>query len=273
MKNKKFDFQRGQVALIALLVMLVVGTIALSVASRSITDVSITKQEEEKIRAFSAAEAGIEDLLTQGLASLDIGTGQSPSEDFPIDYEYGVEEIGGGGDGFVFPDPLVNGETVQVWIENGVNTASGLNVYFGVSDEETACLEISVFNSDNTVARYAYKGKNSEGEEFDGENGFSSSSAGGECMGTNYNASVLVPTTNGADFVRIKALYNSVSLAVEPASGKLPVQAYKAIVSTSEGESSAAVEVIQSKGVFPEVFDHALWSGDDLKISPPLMPQ
>ena len=143
MKEKKFEFQRGQIGLIVLLVMMVVGTIALSVASRSIIDVSITKQEEEKIRAFSAAEAGIEDLLTQGLA-LSLGIGKTSPESLPVDYSYDVSEVGVGSDGFVFPDPLVNGETVQVFIDN---TVPGLNIYFGVSDEEAASLEISVFNS------------------------------------------------------------------------------------------------------------------------------
>ena len=268
MKEKKFEFQRGQIGLIVLLVMMVVGTIALSVASRSITDVSITKQEEEKIRAFSAAEAGIEDLLTEGLVAV------FEDDDFEeaegIEYSYDVSEVGVGSDGFVFPDPLVNGETVQVWIENEVDTTSDLNIYFGFPDAETACLEISVFNSDNTIERYAYKGKDSEGVDFDEgeENDFSSASP----WEGDYNAFVSIPTVN-ASFVRIKALYNPVSLAVKPVSpGKLPVQAYKATVSSSEGESSAAVEVIQSKGAFPEVFDYVLWSGNDLKILPPDMP-
>ena len=88
-------------------------------------------------------------------------------------------------------------------------------------------------------------------------------------MGTNYNASVSIPLTVNASFVRIKALYSPVSLAVEPSGGEFPVQAYKAVVSSSEGESSAAVEVIQSKGAFPEVFDYVLWSGNDLLITSP----
>ena len=82
----------GQAVLLVILGMAVVLTIVLSVVSRSVTDVSVTKVEEDSSKAFSAAEAGIEKLLIGGSSftegnlggigasvsaqALDLGSGQ-----------------------------------------------------------------------------------------------------------------------------------------------------------------------------------------------------
>ena len=50
--------QSGQALLVILLSMAVILTLVLSVASSSITDVTVTTFEEDALRAFSAAEAG-----------------------------------------------------------------------------------------------------------------------------------------------------------------------------------------------------------------------
>jgi len=55
--------QKGQALLIVVLIMVVVLTIGLSVASRSITNLKITNDDESSQRAFSAAEAGVERAL------------------------------------------------------------------------------------------------------------------------------------------------------------------------------------------------------------------
>lgn len=57
----------GQALLIVVLVMVVSLTIGLSVVSRSITNLRITKEEEQSQRAFSAAEAGVEQALKTGV--------------------------------------------------------------------------------------------------------------------------------------------------------------------------------------------------------------
>src|SRR5581483_10727096 len=56
----------GQALLIVLLGMAVVLTITLSILSTSVTDVKITSTEESALRAFSAAEAGVERALITG---------------------------------------------------------------------------------------------------------------------------------------------------------------------------------------------------------------
>lgn len=58
--------ENGQALLLVLLAMAVLATVALSVSSRSITEIGVTTREEESLRAFSAAEAGVEQGLVTG---------------------------------------------------------------------------------------------------------------------------------------------------------------------------------------------------------------
>lgn len=58
--------QRGQTLLIVILVMVVTLTVGLALVTRSLTNERIAKEEESSQRAFSAAEAGIEQVLKTG---------------------------------------------------------------------------------------------------------------------------------------------------------------------------------------------------------------
>jgi len=69
--------QSGQALLLVLLSMAVVLTIVLSVLSRTITDITITTKEEEALRAFAAAEAGVERALIIGSNTGEFGDGAS----------------------------------------------------------------------------------------------------------------------------------------------------------------------------------------------------
>ena len=62
MKNGVRD-QQGQVALIVVLVLVVMGVIVLSVVSRSVSDLRLAGVEQSSSQALKAAEAGIEEAL------------------------------------------------------------------------------------------------------------------------------------------------------------------------------------------------------------------
>lgn len=70
MQNKSFSHktQEGQILLIVVLVMVVVLTVGLSVVARTINNVRTSAEEASSERAFSAAEAGIEQALTNNVA-------------------------------------------------------------------------------------------------------------------------------------------------------------------------------------------------------------
>lgn len=57
--------QGGQILIVLILTLAVVALVVLAVASRSVTDIKISQTSEESARAFSAAEAGVEDAVAQ----------------------------------------------------------------------------------------------------------------------------------------------------------------------------------------------------------------
>jgi len=116
-KGKKY--QSGQALLIVLLSMAVVLTIVLSIISRTVTDVKVTSQDEESLRAFSAAEAGIEKALFAGSSI----NGTIGSGDIPAGYSADISQFAEGDTEYVYPVSVFAGESVTVWFvshdENG----------------------------------------------------------------------------------------------------------------------------------------------------------
>src|SRR3989344_2427210 len=55
----------GQILILVLLIVVVSLAVGLSVASRNLTNLRISTQTEESQRAFSAAEGGVEDVLSR----------------------------------------------------------------------------------------------------------------------------------------------------------------------------------------------------------------
>src|SRR5690348_4206428 len=55
--------QKGQAFLIVVLIMIIALTVGLSVASRTVTNLKMSSEEANSQKAFSAAEAGIEQTL------------------------------------------------------------------------------------------------------------------------------------------------------------------------------------------------------------------
>lgn len=108
----------GQALLIILLVMAVALTIGLSVIARSITDIAISHKEEEAARAFSAAEAGVEQALL--LASC---PSTPPCDVTPPTVSTGTITalrldtiVSGDKKSFVHPQSLAAGESASIWL-------------------------------------------------------------------------------------------------------------------------------------------------------------
>ncbi len=75
MQNKN-KHESGQVFLIAVLILVIGLTVGLSVASRSVTNLKSSLEEENSQRAFAAAEAGVEKAL-KGVKANDISFGEA----------------------------------------------------------------------------------------------------------------------------------------------------------------------------------------------------
>ncbi len=102
--------QRGQALLIILLVLAASLTLVLSTASRTVTDVQTSGLEEDSLRAFNAAEVGIEEALIQ--------QAQPQEETLENDASYTVNyTVASPVDNeFAHPAKFFSGDTATLWL-------------------------------------------------------------------------------------------------------------------------------------------------------------
>ena len=271
MDRKKYH--SGQIALIALLVLAIATTVGLSLIARTTTDVSVTRNIEESTRAFSAAEAGIEETLKSGVASA--GT---------IDPTLGVSYIteiapatGGVGNPFVFPQKTVSENTETVWlvahdpttgmiIETPTYTANTIDVCWS-SESTTPALVVAVLYKTSggayQVAKVAY-------DPAGRANNFSAPTPGiGSCpTSTSYRSRIrfsnFVPAINPASdtliALRIRPVYSGTLIAIAPAQN-LPTQGNRieSVGVTGSGVNRKII-VYQQYRVPASIFDYAVYS-------------
>lgn len=114
------DRENGQAVLIVLLAMAVVLTIVLSIVGSTTTDIKISSNESESLRAFSAAESGVEQaLITNGSAQGTVGN---------VNYSASVTSMASGTSTYNYPSNLVSGDNGILWFvshdSNGFYTCS-----------------------------------------------------------------------------------------------------------------------------------------------------
>lgn len=270
--------QRGQVLVLILLIVLIGLTIGLSITSRTLQDLRSTSVTDQSSRAFSAAEAGIEEALKSGLSS---GTGAF--SDNKSSFSYQAVAVGGGTVPFLFPDKIVKDNTQQIWliehdtsgnlVESPIYNGGTINVCWGDStamNDSTPAIEIGVVyksGSSYGIAKGAYDPWSSRRSN----NGFGADDTGvnncqkGLAFKKAVNFSSLgVPGGVILEALRLRLLYNAtpISLAVEPVGASLPSQGK---VISSRGQSDAGiirkVEVYKSWPSMPALFDYVLFSG------------
>lgn len=284
--------ERGQALVIIVLVMAVVLTIALSVVSRSITDINISTKDDNSSRAFSAAEAGIEQALLNGPL-----TGNLPSQD---SFSSEITLLASGGTELAVPLLLSSGETAPVWlvghddsgelacsVDKPCFTGSQLKVCWGEKDtpdnvSTTPAIEVSVLYttsdtdfSTTKIARTAFDPHLTRTDN----NSFIKGNDG-ECTisGVIYEFSKTVdlasvgvtvrPSTNvrrGPQFARLRLLYNTtqshpVGVSVQ-GSGNFPIQGKRVTSTGFSGEAQRRLEVYQLYSDLPPVFDFTIFSG------------
>jgi Tfp pilus assembly protein PilX len=264
-------YQSGQVALIALLVLTIATTVGLSLIARSTTDISVTRNVEESTRAFSAAEAGVEEALKSGIASN--GT-IDPA--LAVKYATTIVPAGGGvGSPFVFPQKTLNENTETLWlvdhdagkiIETPTYTANTIDVCWS-SEPTTPALIVAVLYKTSGGAYQVAK------EAFDPvgrSNNFSAPTAGiGSCpASTAYRATitfanfdpVINPVLDTLIALRIRPVYSGAQIAIAPAQD-LPTQGNSIqSVGTAGSDVNRKIIVYQQYRAPDSIFDYAVYS-------------
>lgn len=240
--------QRGQAVLIVVLIMVVALTAGLSVASRAITNLRISTDEENSQRAFSAAEAGVEAAVKKcAVAPCQVndvelaapGGTQVSSYSYNTTFLSGTEFLVNGG------NAIEKDDGVDVWLidhnaDNSLSFDSGwhassipstgsrfITVYWGSGSvsctgsgkDGVAALEVIVLSGDQTspvVTRYAVD----PCQDRRGANSFSASDSNPPSPYTVgnkdflYKYTIILDNASKGVVVRLVPLYASSSIGV-----------------------------------------------------------
>ena len=256
--------ERGQVLLVVVLLMVVVLTIGLSLATRNITNLRQASEDDSSQRAFSAAEAGLQVALESNTTI--------PETDFSgSTYEAQVRTVQS--HEFVIQDgrPIAANESVDIWLADYPAYTSKWNrpliIAWGNPGEtepcQSAALVIAVLSGQNTaspsIQQYAF-------DPCSRGNSFSTPSeviGPYRVAGKDFHYRATIPAITNGIIARVMPVYASTSFAVtsgNPAN-RLPIQG-RIIESTGKsGDTQRKIVVVQGNPKLPlEIFPYVLFT-------------
>lgn len=282
--------QKGQALLIVLLSMAVVLTITLSILSRSVTDIKISSQDEDSLRAFSAAEAGVEQALVGISGPFDFGNAQVsasvinfaegtnkfafPANFFSQDQVY-TWFVGHNADGDPScAGPCFTGESVVVcWGEAGTSADNSMtpaleaSIYYALTPGDYKTVQIARITADPNVSRRT----SNSFAETDGQNCQISNRTLAFKKTINFSSlgipSAVYNAANGLQFMTLRLIYNqdqAQPLGVDGGSSVFPSQGKMIESKGSSGLANRRLEVFQSYQEIPIVFASSVFSSGAL---------
>lgn len=290
------NLKHGQALLVVLLAMAVLATMMLSVVSRSTSEIGTTTREEESLRAFSAAEAGVEEALITGsqeeLISGDLPpisrelTAPAPDGSSTVStFTAEVQRYPENPQQFAYPLGLLSGQAGSVWFvtrdgdvildcsSGECFTGTSLTLCWGTpgSSEPPAALVNVIYEGGSGY------GMSSTG--FDpntsrrSSNNFSAPDSSGGCSlgGQNYTyrTNVSFPDMGVAGrliLMRVVMLYNqNVAHNFGVSAGNaFPIQGRYVSSEGAAGEVTRKINAYLLNPEMPFVFDAALYSQGDI---------
>lgn len=289
--------KEGQALLLVLLAMATLATMVLSVVSRSVTEVSVTTREDESLRAFSAAEAGVEEALIRDVGSA-INSGPVTISETTLDipapsggtaaissYSGEISRYPTDPTKFNYPFELISGQAGSVWFRTREGdtildctppncfTGTDLTLCWrkeGASGEIPAVVANIIYeDTSGSVATRAF-GFDSEGSRR-ATNNFDPPNANNNCnnvdgedyqFGATINLSSLPNRSGPPILMRVTTLYNPNTpgiFGVSTSSG-LPIQGRKVTSEGKSGESTRKIDAYLLNPEIPFIFDAAVYS-------------
>lgn len=264
----------GQVLILVLLVVVVALAVGLSIASRNITNLRTSTQTEQSQRAFTAAEGGVEDVLSRLTTIADtsvVKTGGTYSETVTVGNIQANVSVKSQ---TAYSRTIELGDVGQINLEGATNT-SNIQIEWaknGDSSEtaQPASLEMALIYYDGSnfqQVRYGVTGGTFAGRD---ESGFDApgSAPMTSCSSVEYAKCTQIPWTAGARLLRIKPFWvkTTVKVSCIGASCTFPVQLYDiSSVATTDLGVTRKVQVLRSAiAELPSFFDYALYSEGDI---------
>lgn len=258
---------KGQVLLITLLVLTVATTIALSLIGRATLDLSMSNQLEESTRAFSAAEAGIEQALQSG-----VGTSGPQTLSSGITYDVSVNAIGGSTGIFRFSHETPKDVTETIWLVN--HTAQGDVDETRVFTSNTIVLCWSQDSNPAMIATILYKRAANDYRvarmalDYSARGDFASSGITTNGCGLSYYRKVVDFTTMGINpasdiliAMRLRPVYADATIAIDSGIATLPKQGNQIESSGLTGTGITRKVVVYQQYPSPlAIFDSVIYS-------------
>jgi hypothetical protein len=250
------SYPAGQVGLLLLLIVGVVVAIVMSIASRSLSDTVLSRQERESSAAFLVAETGVENALN----SLRLGNVPSQtsftdsaglvSGSFKVDsvstyalylkeLETAQLDLSTAGPNLTISWTMTNDKS-----ENPVTCTDG-------SGSAPAAIEVTAING-STVSRNYYNPHCSVSSLAG--NGFSDSSAGT----SPYLSTIAYAVPAGSTILRIKPIYSGATISVTGTG--LSTQLFVIKSRAIGGDAQKEIEVKRGLDAPPSIFDFAVFS-------------
>jgi len=251
-------WKSGQVGLLLLVVMSVIIAIALSLASRSLSDTVLSRQESESSRAFRVAENGVEQALNA------LRENEVPSENITqtVGVYEGSTRVAGSTSYSLF---VREGDQAGLDLSS-FDAANDLAIKWTRIDDQSenistcnegsggapAAIEIVAINGTLGTVYFSYY------NPYDCEPTveFLDSSSG---VAEGYLSTVNYNVPDGTTLLKIRPIYADTTIAVE--GNGLGTQLYLIEAAAEGGDAKKEIEVKRGLDMPPSVFDFALFSG------------
>lgn len=286
MSFRNIKNEAGQAVLIVLLSISVVLIVVLYIMSRSVSDISLSTKDQDSMRAFSAAEAGVEKALV-GLYA--VGSSSGPTTIGDATFNASVTSFGSGQNQILYPLTLKSGDQAVFWFSRAGDPITfngsqfklcwGMPATSSVANDTPAVL-LTVYYRTSTnqyrVARATYDPNAGRSVT----NRFTTASAAGCTFSPNeqfqfFNnvnlqaGGLNIPATATLQFATVRFLYNTttehkVGIDATATTALFPSQGVKVDSQGSSAESNRRIEVYQLNSEVPPIFANAIYSPSDI---------
>jgi hypothetical protein len=250
-------FPRGQVGLLLLVIMGVVIALVMSIASRSLSDTVLSRQDRESGVALTVAETGVESALNA------LRNNPNPASGALSDST----------GAFTGNFQVANTSTYGLYVREGEMAYLDLNGFVGNlsiswtklndksenltcsgegSGQAPAAIEVDAMQGAATSKRSYYNPYNCNAVNG---NKFSSSSSGG----AEYLSTILYTVPAGTTSLGIRPIYDGATISV--AGSGLQTQMHVIQSSAKGGDAQSQLQVKRGLDAPPSIFDYAIFSG------------
>ncbi len=253
-------FKNGQVGLLIVVVVGVLVALIMSVASGTLSDLVMSRQEKESGVAFHVAEQGVEEALNLIRTDADLGSNGSYKGQVSFGSLTGHYTINQNSGSDLY---LKEGEVVEInltdypsdwlnvfWVKKN-KPNEDVNCQGEGSGKAPAALEVIRINKDGSWQRSYF---NSSNCDLSANNGFQQAqSASGDFI-----SKIVLTGLTQVNKLRLRPIYNGTTLALNGSA--LPPQIYVIHSAAAGGDVEREIEVKRSGDQAGSIFDFAVFS-------------